>query len=955
MKRSFLGLVVMVPAILAVTAPAPMLHAADVVTTMPSVDAQPIPFERETLPNGLRVIYAPMSNAPVVHVRVLYHVGSKDEAADRQGFAHMFEHMMFRGSEHVPSERHMKLIQSVGGVSNAFTSFDQTTYVNTVPNNQLQMALWLEADRMASFKVGDNVLATERNVVKEEWRLRYANQPYGAMFKDLFALAFKVHNYKWQAIGDMDQLAQAVTPELQDFHDRYYTPNNACLIVAGQFDVAQAKAWVRDYYGWIKPGPAIIRVSRPEPAQTDGPRELVVRKAGVPYTRVYVAYKSPPYRDDDHLALDMLTVILGNGRSSRLYRSLVADDPIASTVSMGNYQLEDPSAIIGSLYVLPDKDPAEAIARFRAVVNQVATDGVTQDELDKARTQSRVSIVASRVDAESVATTLGDEEVFGGDAARANQYFSRLDKLTVADLKRVAGEYLNDKGLSVVQYRPADEATSKPAADATPAPATVPSKTEAEVNAEHPLPTTAKVARLMPEFPKAYPTTAPFSADALAASFNKGTTQTIRGVQVITMTDARLPVVSVQLVVRGGSDAAMPEKAGVAGLASAMLSRGAGGVSAAALAEQSESRGVDVSVDDDGDVTRLKTFSTVDQLDFAIDRLKLYLERPDFPPAEFEKLKRQAQQGLRGALSDPGKVADIELDKSMYGERHPLGKTSTPQTLASITLDDVRQYYETTYRPENAILVFAGAIEPARANALAEKLLDGWKVGVPPTADYAESASRERRITLVDNPDGQQAVIRLGTRAYTLKDEERFAGSVFGQVLSSGIDSRLNLVLRAEKGLTYGAYGYFRPMRNGGAFELSIETKPESVDDAITSTFEVLDKMKKNDIEDEELTTAQQRTAGLLVLDTQTIQDQAKRRTDTVLNGYPVDYYDLYAKRIGEVTKAQVRDVANRYLKDDRTDIVVVGPAALVEPQLTKFGVVTTVPMPLAATTQSAR
>ncbi|RYG87881.1 insulinase family protein, partial [bacterium] len=247
MKRLLSGLVVMV----AFTAPAPILHAAESPAAAPAAGhAEPIPYERETLPNGLRVIYAPMTNAPVVHVRVLYHVGSKDEAADRQGFAHMFEHMMFRGSEHVASEQHMKLIQSVGGISNAFTSFDQTTYHNTVPNNQLNLALWLEADRLASFKVADDVLATERNVVKEEWRLRYANQPFGPQSQDLFKLAFKVHNYKWTPIGDMDQLARAVTSELQDFHDRYYVPNNACLIIAGQFDVAQAKAWVKQYYGW---------------------------------------------------------------------------------------------------------------------------------------------------------------------------------------------------------------------------------------------------------------------------------------------------------------------------------------------------------------------------------------------------------------------------------------------------------------------------------------------------------------------------------------------------------------------------------------------------------------------------------------------------------------------------------------------------------------------------------
>src|SRR5450432_1273769 len=197
-----------------------LAHAADI---------QPVEFEKQTLDNGLTVIYAPLHNAPVVHVRVLYHVGSRDEKPDRQGFAHMFEHMMFRGSAHVAPEQHMKMIGVNGGNSNAFTSFDQTTYFETIPSNAVQMALYLEADRMASFKVNDNIFQTERKVVAEEWRMRYANQPLGPMFADFSKLAFQTSSYRWTPIGDMDQLRQASSSELQQFFNTYYVPNNACL------------------------------------------------------------------------------------------------------------------------------------------------------------------------------------------------------------------------------------------------------------------------------------------------------------------------------------------------------------------------------------------------------------------------------------------------------------------------------------------------------------------------------------------------------------------------------------------------------------------------------------------------------------------------------------------------------------------------------------------------------
>src|SRR5918997_2336459 len=226
-------LTVIVPAAFSQAEPAPAAGNG----TEP-VTAQPIKFQQEVLGNGLRVIYAPLRQAPVVHVRVLYHVGSRDERPDRQGFAHMFEHMMFRGSAHVAPQEHMKRVGGVGGNSNAFTSFDQTVYVNTVPSEHLEMVMYLEADRMASFKVDENIYKTERKVVAEEWRIRQ-NRPYGTQYEDFLKNQFTTHSYRWTPIGDMDHLKAAEVAELQQFFNTYYLPHNAALVITGDMDIPE--------------------------------------------------------------------------------------------------------------------------------------------------------------------------------------------------------------------------------------------------------------------------------------------------------------------------------------------------------------------------------------------------------------------------------------------------------------------------------------------------------------------------------------------------------------------------------------------------------------------------------------------------------------------------------------------------------------------------------------------
>ena len=893
----------------------------------------PIEYQTQVLDNGLRVVYAPLRNAPVVHVRVLYHVGSKDEKPDRNGFAHMFEHMMFRGSAHVAPEEHMRRINSVGGISNAFTSFDQTTYVNTVPSEHAEMALYLEADRMASFKVSEEIYATERKVVAEEWRMRM-NQPYGNLYEEFLKNAYARHSYRWTPIGNMDHLRAAAVNELQEFFNAYYVPNNAVLVVAGDIDVPTVRKWVERYYGWIPRGAEPTRLSPREPEQTEGRKSVV--PAAVPLPAVLIGARIDPYTSDDHYGLALLSEILGGGRSSRLSMRLVSGDkPLCTSAQAMHMPLED-GGIFGVMgMLLAGKSPEEAEAALRDEVARLVDKGVTQEELEKARAQYKQELVEGRKTAENIARAVGEEWLWAGDPARANRDWAKVQALTPADLGRLAAKYLQPARMTTLYMTPDPSGkAARQAAEGAKMTAEV-TKASAEVK---PRPAT---------FPADYPKQAPLSKAVNAAHFNKGVESTINGARVIVMTDQRLPLANFTLVMRRGSHSEPAGKEGLAGLTAEMLRRGAGDLSYAKLNELLDSKAISLGVSDGGDVTRLSGSCPSDQLPEAIRIARLILRQPIFPEAEFNKLKAQAMSGLMRSLASPTTVAGQEIDKMLYGDA-PQGRSTTPRSLASITLDDVKAYYQRIYQPADAILLLAGDVTAPQGGALARALIGDWPSATPaPQPRYEFPApSSQRRIVLVDNPDGKQATVRMATPAYSVSSDEKYAGALANQILSGGIESRIMRYVRAEKGLAYSAHGVFSPRRQEGTFTGMTDTKIESAGDAIVAMFKVFDDLRKDKVTADELAESKLRVAGRMVMGMQTIEQQAQYRLDGILNGYPVDYYDQYPAKVAAATDEQILAAMRKYVDSEKMAIVVVGPADKLKPQLEKLGKVEVKPMP---------
>jgi zinc protease len=412
-----------------------------------------IKFVEYNLPNGLHVILHEDHSAPIVSQIVAYHVGSKNEKSDRTGFAHFFEHLMFEGSPNIARGDFFKMVQGAGGNLNAFTSFDKTVYFISLPSNQLELAMWMESERMLHLKIDSVGVETQRGVVKEERKQSLDNRPYGTMLEKTMAHAFKVHPYRWTPIGSAQYIDQASISEFQQFYKSFYVPNNACLVIAGDITIDKTKELVTKYYGDIPKGEgAVYRPTEVEPPQTVEVRDTVPDNIQLP--AVILAYHMPPQGTKDYYALGMLTTLLSGGESSRLTKRLVDKDKLAVVVQTIPLSLENPGLFLVFSVTNFGKTPREVEDVMQQEIDRVQKDLITDTEFIKIKNQKETEYVEKNSTVQGKAMQLADYHLFFGDANLVNTEIGKYMEITREDIRRVAQQYLKNDNRTVLYYVP---------------------------------------------------------------------------------------------------------------------------------------------------------------------------------------------------------------------------------------------------------------------------------------------------------------------------------------------------------------------------------------------------------------------------------------------------------------------------------------------------------------------
>jgi zinc protease len=412
-----------------------------------------IRFEQFDLPNGLHVILHQDRSAPIVSQVVAYHVGSKNEQPDRTGFAHFFEHLMFEGSTHIPRGEFQKMVQNAGGNLNAFTSFDQTVYFITVPSNQIELAMWMESERMLQLKVDSIGVETQRGVVKEERKQSLDNRPYGSLLEKTMENSFKVHPYRWTPIGSAQYIDRAAIDEFYQFYKSFYVPNNACLAIAGDIDIPRTKELVTKYYGDIpRSSGEIFRPKEIEPPQKTEVRDTVFDNIQLP--AVILAYHMPAQGTKDYYALSMLTTLLSGGESSRLTKRLVDKDKLALAVQAIPLSLEDPGLFIAFAVANFGRTLPEVEKVIQEEIDRVQKDLISEKDFQKIRNQRESEFIQKNSTVQGKAMQLANYHLFFGDANLINGEIDRFMQVTREDVRRVAQQYLRTESRTVLYYLP---------------------------------------------------------------------------------------------------------------------------------------------------------------------------------------------------------------------------------------------------------------------------------------------------------------------------------------------------------------------------------------------------------------------------------------------------------------------------------------------------------------------
>ncbi|QEH36996.1 Peptidase M16 inactive domain protein [Aquisphaera giovannonii] len=888
-----------------------------------------LPVEAYELPNGLKVVLHRDASVPRVVVAVAYHVGARNERAGRTGFAHFFEHMMFRGTRNVPN--YDIPLQETGAQSNAFTTEDLTVYHETVSSEFLERALYLEAERLAFLPeaLDQAKFDTEREVVKNERRQGVDNVPYGQVEEAILQGVFpKGHPYSWSVIGSMRDLDRASLADLRSFFAEFYHPANATLCLAGDFDPSRAKALIGAYFGPLSPGPRPAAPSRrlatPRPASVELADEVEL-------PRIHWAW---PTVDEDHpdsAPLGLLAGILASGETSRLYKALVRDLRLAKDVDSDDSPKEIAGYFTLEATAAEGKSIEDIEAVFRKEIGRLKAEAPSPQEVERLKAGAETGTYAGLTTAHGRAVALATGYASKGDPEHYRVELARIFRVTPEDVRRVARKYLVDEKVRILvrPARPGEPKTTVEPVGPDPAPHVAGDAAPAAARKPAPGPDWTK----LPGPSEPLPFLAPKYVQASLSN----------GVRVYIAPWKTLPLVRLSLFVPAGTGDDPAGKSGVAHLMARLLDQGTAGRTATELSEAYELLGASVRVGSGADETSLSVAVLARNFRPTLDLFAEMVTRPRFDPKDFDR--EQAQQ-LADLLQGPTQVnwmARRALPAIMFGRSHPYGNPSDgfPATVRALALEDVRAFHAAHFGPKDAVLVVAGDVDPDALIKALERALGGWRGSNPGARPRpAESARPEPGVVyLVDKPDAVQSVIRLG-RHWADRRDPRYMATLVGNHLTGGdFLSRLNKNLREDHGYTYGAGSTFDFRRGRSVWGVATSVRADVTGAALAEIVKELDGIGGGrPITEEEVATARWAEARSFPEAFESPSGIAAELAELARFGLPADELESFLPRLERVSAEEVQRAMAEVVAPSGRYILVVGDRKAVEPQLRNAG-----------------
>ena len=868
--------------------------------------------------NDLTVLLMEDHSAPVVTFMVTYHVGSRNEAVGYTGSTHLLEHLMFKGSRKYNKEKNTAIwtvLQNVGAMINATTWMDRTNYFELLPSEHLEEAIKIEADRMRNALIRDKDRQPEMTVVRNEFE-RGENDPFSALDKQIWATAYQAHPYHHSTIGWRSDIENVSTERLKEFYDTFYWPNNATVTIIGDFDTKDALAVVKRHFGRLRKSPgAIPKVYTEEPEQ-EGPRRLIVKRAGQTGI-VGVAYKTPEGRNEDTYAIQILSDILGGGKSSRLYKKIV-DKGLATSLYMWDFPFHDNGLFIVYAFLTPGTSHEEVEKIILEEFEKIKKEGVTKEEVRRAQAQIRADEAFGRDGSYSIASRL-NEAIALGDWTFYTTFNDRIQEVTPEDVLRIAKTYLVEDHSTTGYFVPIQDQEGAAMEEKIP---------QAQVHqpnywrsGDEPLSPLAALA-----FGKETAAAGTSMAKQIKEEYP------LDGLRLMTMKTPVKDVVTIVGSLLGGDEFSPEENGMVADLTAAMLDQGTKKHDKFEISEALESVGASISFSSGQYRVRFNARCLKDDIPLVIDLLAEQLREPAFNAKDLETVKRRYIGNLERAKENTGRRASNTFLQALYPEGHPNYRQDIDEQIVlvkKITVDDLVSYHKANYGLGNMIVVAVGDVE---AKSLAEeirKTFSGWKTSpltIEPTPLRAKDV--EGGIHYVTMTDKTSTDMYLGQPIGIDRDNEDYYPLMMGvYILGGNFSARLMQTVRDEQGLTYGIGSSVRGVDygNDGYWYTRGTFAPELLEQGREATLEQIRKWVEKGVTAEELEAKKSTITGSYKVGLATTRGKADQILFNAERGRPKEFLDQYPEIIKGLTLEQVNNAIRKYVDPDRLVIVVAG------------------------------